>query len=81
MYSHVRNLSILYQINFDWDMCRVREGYYQIKPGIEYCVQRARAYAPYADLIWMETKIPSIPDARTFSEGVKVRQSNIINFI
>lgn len=58
-------------IDFDWDMCRVREGYYQIKPGIEYCVQRARAYAPYADLIWMETKIPSIPDARTFSEGVK----------
>lgn len=42
-------------IYFDWEACRVREGYYRIKPGIEYCIQRARAYAPYADLIWMET--------------------------
>jgi len=58
-------------IDFDWEKCRVREGYYQLKPGINYCIQRARAYAPYADLIWMETKIPSIPDARKFSEGVK----------
>jgi isocitrate lyase len=58
-------------IFFDWEACRVREGYYLIKPGIEYCVQRARAYAPHADLIWMETAIPSIPDARQFSEGVK----------
>jgi len=58
-------------IYFDWEKCRVREGYYQIKPDIEYCIQRARAYAPYADLIWMETKIPSIPDAKKFSDGVK----------
>lgn len=58
-------------ICFDWEKCRVREGYYQLKPGIDYCIQRARAYAPYADLIWMETKIPSIPDAKKFSNGVK----------
>ncbi|KAL3788382.1 hypothetical protein HJC23_009188 [Cyclotella cryptica] len=58
-------------IYFDWEACRVREGYYRTKPGIEYCIQRARAYAPYADLIWMETATPGIPDARKFSEGVK----------
>jgi len=58
-------------IYFDWEKCRVREGYYQIKPGIEYCIQRARAYANYADLIWMETKIPSIADAKKFSDGVR----------
>ena len=58
-------------IYFDWEACRVREGYYRIKPGIEYCVQRAIAYAPFADLIWMETAKPGIPDARKFSEGVK----------
>lgn len=58
-------------IYFDWEACRVREGYYRIKPGIEYCIQRARAYAPHADLIWMETAKPGIPDARKFSEGVK----------
>lgn len=58
-------------IYLDWEACRVREGYYRIKPGIEYCIQRARAYAPHADLIWMETGKPGIPDARKFSEGVK----------
>lgn len=58
-------------IYFDWEACRVREGYYRIKPGIDYCIQRARAYAPHADLIWMETAKPGIPDARKFSEGVK----------
>ena len=42
-------------IYLDWEACRVREGYYRIKPGIDYCIQRARAYAPHADLIWMET--------------------------
>lgn len=58
-------------VYFDWEGCRVREGYYQTKPGIDYCIQRARAYAEYADLIWMETKIPSIPDAKKFSDGVR----------
>jgi isocitrate lyase len=57
-------------VYFDWELCRVREGYYQIRPGIDYCVQRACAYAPYCDLIWMETAIPSIPDAKQFADGV-----------
>jgi isocitrate lyase len=55
---------------FDWELCRVREGYYQVRAGIEYCIQRGRAYGPYCDLIWMETTIPSVEDARQFSEGV-----------
>jgi len=58
-------------VYFDWEKCRVREGYYQLKAGIDYCIQRAIAYAPYADLIWMETKIPGIPDAKKFSDGVR----------
>lgn len=58
-------------VYFDWELCRVREGYYQLKAGIDYCIQRGRAYAPHADLIWMETKIPGIPDAKKFSDGVK----------
>jgi len=58
-------------VYFDWEACRVREGYYRIKPGIDYCIRRARAYAPHADLIWMETGKPGIPDARKFSQGVK----------
>lgn len=58
-------------VYFDWELCRVREGYYQIRAGIDYCVQRARAYAPFCDLIWMETTIPDIKDAKKFSDGVR----------
>ena len=57
-------------IYFDWERCRVREGYYQLRPSINYCIQRGIAYAPYADILWMETKIPAISDASKFSEGV-----------
>ena len=38
-------------IYFDWESCRVREGYYQVQSGIDYCIQRAKAYAPYSDLV------------------------------
>ena len=62
--------SNLSQIYFDWDKCRVREGYFQLRAGIDYCIQRARAYAPYCDLIWMETGKPGIPDAKKFAAGV-----------
>jgi len=48
----------------------VSEGYYQIRPGIDYCIQRALAYSPYTDLIWMETAIPGVKDAAKFSEGI-----------
>lgn len=58
-------------VYFEWDLCRVREGYFRLKPGIDYCIQRARAYSPHADLIWMETGKPGIPDAKRFSDGVK----------
>jgi isocitrate lyase len=58
-------------VYFDWEKCRVREGYYQLQPGIDFCIQRARAYAPHADLIWMETKIPNVEDAAKFSCGVR----------
>lgn len=59
-------------VYFDWDLCRAREGYYRLKNGIDYCIQRARAYAPYCDLIWMETDKPGVPVAKKFSDGVKV---------
>jgi len=63
-------------VHFDWEKCRVREGYYQLRPGIDFCIQRARAYAPYADLIWMETKIPNIDEAAKFSRGVREAYPN-----
>ena len=58
-------------IYFNWELPRAREGYYKVRPGVDYCIARGRAYANHADLIWMETGKPGIPVARKFAEGVK----------
>ncbi|MDN8577447.1 isocitrate lyase [Corynebacterium sanguinis] len=47
------------------------EGYYYVKNGIEPCIARAKSYARYADLIWMETGTPDLELAKKFSEAVK----------
>ena len=50
---------------------RTNEGFYKVKNGIEPCIERAKAYAPYADLIWMETGTPDLELAKKFAESVK----------
>lgn len=57
-------------VYFDWDAPRSREGYFRVKGGVDYCVARAVAYAPHADLLWMETAKPDLQEARLFAEGV-----------
>ncbi len=49
---------------------RSSEGFYYVKHGIESCIARAKAYAPIADLIWMETSTPDLDQAKKFSEAV-----------
>ena len=49
---------------------RTSEGYFRVTNGIEPCIARAKAYAPYADLIWCETKTPDLDFARQFAEAV-----------
>jgi isocitrate lyase len=50
---------------------RTKEGFFKVRNGLEPCIARAKAYAPYADLIWMETGTPDLELARKFAEGVK----------
>src|SRR5690606_26234476 len=50
---------------------RTSEGFYKVVNGIEPCIARAKAYAPYSDLIWMETGTPDLELARKFAEAVK----------
>lgn len=55
---------------FDWDAPRTREGYYRLKGGCDCAINRAIAYAPYADAIWMESKLPDYAQAEEFAKGV-----------
>ncbi|GAB2454183.1 isocitrate lyase [Hymenobacter qilianensis] len=49
---------------------RTNEGFYRVRPGVESCIARGLAYAPYADLLWMETSHPDLGQARQFAEAI-----------
>ena len=49
---------------------RTPEGFYHVKNGMEPCIARGLAYAPYADLVWMETKTPDLDEARQFADAI-----------
>merc|ERR1711920_1123898 len=56
---------------FDWDSARSVEGYFRIAGSTDYCIQRAIAFAPYADCIWMETGKPILSQATQFAKEVR----------
>jgi len=57
-------------VHFDWEAPRTREGYYRYRGGCQCAINRAVAYAPYCDLIWMESAKPDYAQAKEFAEGV-----------
>jgi len=52
---------------------RTAEGFFRVRPGMAACIARGLAYAPYADLLWMETSTPDLGEAREFAEAIKAR--------
>ena len=64
------------EVYFDWEVSRAREGYYRYQGGTQCAVMRGRAFAPYADLIWMESALPDYNQAKEFAEGVKAQWPN-----
>ena len=50
---------------------RSSEGFYMTKAGINQAISRGLAYAPYADLLWCETAVPDMDEARKFAEAIK----------
>jgi isocitrate lyase len=55
---------------WNWDTPRTREGYYRYQGGTQCAINRAVAFAPFADLLWMETKKPILAQAKEFAAGV-----------
>ena len=58
------------EITWDAELARTPEGYYQIRGGIPYAIAKSLAVAPFADLLWMETKTADLADARRFAEAI-----------
>jgi isocitrate/methylisocitrate lyase len=57
-------------IIWDCEASKTADGYYQIQSGIDYAIARSLAVAPFADLLWMETKTANLADARRFAEAI-----------
>src|SRR5215471_4583761 len=50
---------------------RTAEGFFRVRNGMTASVARGLAYAPYCDLLWMETSTPDLDEAREFAEAIK----------
>jgi isocitrate lyase len=61
-----------------WEAPRTREGYYRIQPGTAICIARAIAFAPYCDILWMETKKPDMQQCVEFATAVRKADPEIL---
>jgi len=50
---------------------RTREGFFHYKAGLAAATKRSLAFAPYADLLWLETKRPDINQATSFAKHIR----------
>ena len=64
------------RVVWDCDLPRTPEGYYQVQGGIEYAIAKSLAAAPFADLLWMETKTADLKDAAEFAHAIHAKYPN-----
>src|SRR5207253_4101088 len=58
------------QLIWDCELPKTPEGFYQIQAGIDYAILKSLAVAPFADVLWMETKTADLEDARKFAHAI-----------
>jgi len=60
-------------VPFSWDIPRTREGFYHYCAGLPAATKRAIEFAPYADLLWLETADPNVKRASGFATEIRGR--------
>ncbi|MEM8509306.1 MAG: isocitrate lyase [Bacteroidota bacterium] len=55
---------------------RSPEGFFYVKNGLQQGIDRGLSYAPFADLIWLETSTPDLEQARLFAKGIHAKYPN-----
>ncbi|MBX3187824.1 MAG: isocitrate lyase ICL2 [Labilithrix sp.] len=65
-------------VHVEWDCehAKTPDGYYQVRGGIDYAVAKSLAAAPYADILWMETKTADLHDAKIFADAIHAKFPN-----
>jgi isocitrate lyase len=57
-------------VAWDCERAKTPEGYFQVRGGIPYAIAKSLAAAPFADILWMETKTADLADAREFADAI-----------
>ena len=65
-----RARSLGLDVTWDAELATTPEGYYQVRGGIPYAIAKSLAAAPFADILWMETKTADLHDARQFADAI-----------
>jgi len=63
-------------IIWDYELPKTPEGYFQIQGGIKYAISRSLSAAPFADILWMETKTAKLEDAKQFAHAIHEKFPN-----
>ncbi len=58
------------EVVWDCELPKTPEGFYQLQSGIDYAIAKSLAAAPFADLLWMETKTADLEDASKFAHAI-----------
>jgi isocitrate lyase len=57
-------------VTWDCELPKTPEGFYHIQAGLGYAIAKSLAVAPFADILWMETKTADIEDAEKFGKAI-----------
>jgi isocitrate/methylisocitrate lyase len=58
------------QLIWDCELPKTPEGFYQIQGGLDYAIAKSLAVAPFADVLWMETKTADLEEASRFAHAI-----------
>ncbi|UCF66136.1 MAG: isocitrate lyase, partial [Acidobacteriota bacterium] len=58
------------RVIWDPELARTPEGYFEVRSGIDYAIARSLAVAPFADILWMETKTADLADAEKYARAI-----------
>ncbi len=64
------------RVTWDCEHTKTPDGYYQVRGGIDYAIAKSLASAPYADILWMETKTADLHDAKVFADAIHAEFPN-----
>ena len=70
-----RQKALTMGVDVDWDCehAKTPDGYYQVRGGIDYAIAKSLAVAPFADILWMETKTADLHEAKRFADAIHAK--------